>query len=114
MASRTKQTVVLVILCLIAFSTFMSLMETGGTMRSTGREMSYLRSISGDSVSEHYYQLHGQIYMQAGTALQAFGALVLGGSLFCVCFLQLAWGKAANKPAIGVGYDKNSIGDIQV
>ena len=51
--------------------------SAGKEMIEYGNEMARLRSQSGTSVAEHYYQLHGEIYAALGSAIANGIAVVL-------------------------------------
>lgn len=70
---------------------FVGMMTAGIQMNDFGEEMSFLRSVSGDSLAEHYYRLNGEIYSCFGDAIigASFLVLLLGLSLSVLFFCSV-------------------------
>ena len=70
---RIISAIVIFIFTIIIFA---SVTHAGKEMIDYGNSMSRLRSISGESLAERYYQLHGEIYECMGSVI-VNGAIVL-------------------------------------
>ncbi|MBQ3141459.1 MAG: hypothetical protein IJC25_05815 [Clostridia bacterium] len=87
--TRKKAARVLASMIVFAFSVsiYVSLAEAGEGMIACGEMMTFLRSVSGTSVAEQYYQLQGGVYECFGGVIKHSGAFVLFVGFFFALWL---------------------------
>ena len=66
-----------VIILFSSIGIYASVRDAGSSMAEAGDRMSRLSSVNGNTVAEHYYKLHGQVYEAMGSAIANSIAIVL-------------------------------------
>ncbi len=71
---------------LSSFSVSNLIFSAASSMKHAGVEMSHLLSKGGNSLAEHYYRLHGEIYASLSLAIEGCALLV-----FCIGIVTTSW-----------------------
>lgn len=83
--SNNKRVVLAVLLFFFSIIVFGVIIAPAGfSIAEAGKEMTYVRSVGGNSIAEAYYQLHGEVYVGFGNVIACIGVV------FCLvgCFIS--------------------------